>query len=67
MWAKMASCQALEQRRPAALARLLDRALGLAVDGEHVGAVDDDALEAVRLRAVGEVLDGKRTVDVGVE
>ena len=50
--------QALDQRRPAALARLLDRALRLAVDGEHVGAVDDHALEAVGLRAVGEVLDG---------
>ena len=34
---------ALDQRRPAAVARLLDRALRLAVDGEHVGAVDDDA------------------------
>ena len=49
---------ALDQRRPATVARLLDRALRLAVDGEHVGAVDDDAFEAVRLRAVGEVLDG---------
>ena len=48
--------QALDQRRPAAGARLLDRALRLAVDGEHVGAVDDDAVEAVRLRAVGDVL-----------
>ena len=48
--------QALDQRRPAAVARLLDRALRLAVDGEHVGAVDDDAVEAVRLRAVGDVL-----------
>ena len=48
--------QALEQRRAAAGARLLDRALRLAVDREHVGAVDDDAFEAVRLRAVGDVL-----------
>ena len=48
--------QALEQRRPAAGARLLDRALRLAVDGEDVGAVDDDSLEAVRLGAVGDVL-----------
>ena len=47
---------ALDQRRAAAVARLLDRALGLAVDGEHVGAVDDDALEAVGLGAVGDVL-----------
>ena len=49
--------QALDQRRPAALARLLDGELGLAVDGEHVGAVDDDAVEAVGLGAVGDVLE----------
>ena len=55
--------QALDQRRAAALARLLDRAPRLAVDGEHVGAVDDDALEAVGLGAVGEVLD--RVLEVG--
>ena len=55
--------QALEQRRAAALARLLDRALGLAVDGEHVVAVDDDALEAVGLGAVGDVLG--RVLEVG--
>ena len=42
------------ERRAAALARLLDRALRLPVDGEHIGAVDDDAVEAVRLRAVGD-------------
>ena len=48
--------QALDQRRPAALARLLDRALRLAVDGEHVGAVDDDTLEAVGGGAIGHVL-----------
>ena len=47
----------LEQRRAAAVARLLDRGLRLAVDGEHVGAVDDDAFEAVRGGAVGEMLD----------
>src|SRR3954447_8833329 len=33
---------ALDQRRPAAVACLLDRPLRLAVDGEHVGPVDDD-------------------------
>ena len=49
---------ALDQRRPAAVARLLDGALGLAVDGEHIGAVDHDSLEPVRLRTVGDVLDG---------
>ena len=48
--------QALDQRRAAAFARLLDRAFRLAVDGEHVGAVDDHAVEAVRLGAVGDVL-----------
>src|SRR5712691_3775480 len=42
---------ALDERGPAAGARLLDRALGLAVDREYVGAVDDDSLEAVRLCA----------------
>ena len=51
-----AEAQALDQRRAAALARLLDRALGLAVDGEHVGSVHDDALEPVGRGAVGEVL-----------
>ena len=55
--------QALEQRRAAALARLLDGALGLAVDGEHVVAVDDHALEAVGLGAVGDVLG--RVLEVG--
>ena len=55
--------QRLDQRRAAALARLLDRALRLAVDGEHVGAVDDDALEPVAGGAVGEVLD--RVPEVG--
>src|SRR5581483_12521270 len=49
---------AFDQRRAAALARLLDRAPRLAVHGEYVGAVDDDAVEAVRLRAIGEMLDG---------
>ena len=49
---------ALDQRRPAAVARLLDRVLGLPVHSEHVGAVDDHAVESVRLRPVGEVLDG---------
>ena len=49
----------LEQRRPAALARLLDGAVRLAVDGEHVGAVDDDPFEAVRGRPVGEVVDAE--------
>ena len=53
----------LDQRRAAALARLLDRVLRLAVDGEHVGAVDDDALEAVGGGAVGEVLD--RVLEMG--
>src|SRR3954451_17859080 len=48
--------QALEQRRPTAAARFLDRALRLAMDGEDVGAVDDDAFETVCLRAVGNVL-----------
>ena len=48
---------ALDQRRAAALPRLLDRTLCLAVDGEHVGAVDDHPLEPVRSGAVGEVLD----------
>jgi hypothetical protein len=47
---------ALEQRRPAAVAGFLDRALRLAVDGEHVRAVDDDAFETVGLRAIGDVL-----------
>ena len=47
---------ALDQRRPAARPGLLDRPLRLAVDGEHVGAVDDDALEAVAGRAVGDAL-----------
>src|SRR5437588_587516 len=55
--------QALEQRRAAALAGALDRPLRLAVDGEDVGAVDDDALEAVGLRAVGDVLG--RVLEVG--
>ena len=46
--------------RAAARARALDRRLRLAVDGEHVGAVDDDALEPVgrptrRQRRGGEV------------
>ena len=53
-----AQCQALDQRRAAARARLLDRVLRLAVDGEHVGAVDDDPFEAVGGGAVGDVLDG---------
>ena len=53
----------LDERRAAALACLLDRALRLAVDGEHVGPVDDDAVEAVRLRAVGDLLD--RVLEVG--
>ncbi len=48
---------------PPPLARLLDRALRLAVDGEHVGAVDHDAVEAVRLGAVGDLLD--RVLEVG--
>ena len=48
--------QALDQRRAAALTRLLDRALGFAVDGEHVRTVDDDAVEAVCLRPVGDRL-----------
>src|SRR5436305_3265831 len=47
---------ALDQSWPATFARLLDRALRLAVDREHVGAVDDDAVEAVGLRAVRELL-----------
>ena len=55
--------QALDERRPAALARLLDRCLRLSVDGEDVGAVDDDAVEAVRGGAVGDVLD--RVAEVG--
>ena len=50
--------QALDERRPAALARLLDRTARLAVDGEDVGAVDDDPFEAVGRGAVGDVLDG---------
>ena len=57
----------LDQRRAAALARVLDRPLRLAVDGEHVGAVDDDALEAVRGGAVGDVLDRVARGSVGVE
>src|SRR5712691_4506579 len=48
---------ALDQRRAPVRARLFDRALRLAVNGEDVGAVDDDPVEAVRLRAVGDVLD----------
>ena len=47
----------LDQGRTATFACLLDRALGLAVDGEHVGAVDDDALESVACRSVCEMLD----------
>src|SRR5204863_324210 len=43
-------------RRPAAAARLLDRALRLSVNGEHVRAVDDNAVEPVALRPVGKVL-----------
>src|SRR2546423_1867205 len=44
--------QALDQRRPAAVARLVDRRLRLSVDGQDVGAVDDHAVEAVPLRAI---------------
>ena len=47
----------LDQRRAASVAGLLDRALRLAVDREHVGAVDDDTFESVGGGAVGEVLD----------
>ena len=57
--------EALEQRRAAAGARLVDGALRLAVDGEDVGAVDDDSLEAVRLGAVGDVLGGELEVGRG--
>ena len=46
----------LDQRRAAAAARLLDCPLGLAINGEHVGAVDDHALEPVGLRSVGQRL-----------
>ena len=53
----MRSVTRLDQRRATALARLLDRALGLAVHGEHVGAVDDDAVEPVGGSTVGEMLD----------
>ena len=49
--------EALDQGRSAAGASLLDRALRLAVHGEDVGAVDDDALEAVGGGAIGDVLD----------
>ena len=49
--------KALDERRPGALARLLYRRLRLAVDGKHVGAFDDHAVEAVRGRTVGDVLD----------
>ena len=44
----------LECGGPAARARALDRRARLAVDGEHVGAVDDDALEPVRRPARGQ-------------
>ena len=44
----------LERRGPAAGARALDRRTRLAVDGEHVGAVDDDALEPVGGPARGQ-------------
>src|SRR5438067_1368980 len=53
---------ALDQRRPLAGARLLDCPLRLAVDGERVGSVHDHALEAVCLRAVGDVLGGETEV-----
>ncbi len=48
----------LDQRRAATLAGLLDRPLRLPVHGEHVGSVDDDAVEAVGSGAIGEMLDG---------
>jgi hypothetical protein len=53
-----AQSETLDEGRAASLAGLLDRSLGLAVDREHVRPVDDDAVEAVRLGAVGEVLTG---------
>ena len=49
----------LEQRGAAAGARLLDRGVRLAVDGEHVAAVHHHALEAVGGGAVGQVLAGE--------
>ena len=49
--------QALDQGRASALTRLLDCSLRLSVHGEDVGAVDDNPFEAVRGRAVRDVLD----------
>src|SRR5919197_3698860 len=46
----------LDQGGAASRARLLDRSLRLPIEGQHVGAVDDHAVEPVRLRAVGNVL-----------
>jgi hypothetical protein len=48
--------QTLDQGRASALARLLDRQLRLPVDGENVRPVHDDALEAVGLGTVGDLL-----------
>ena len=59
----MRSVTRLDQRRSTALTCLLDRALGLPVDGENVGAVDDDPVEAIGGGTVCQVIDGM--VEVG--
>ena len=56
----------LEHRRAAARTRPLDRSARLAVDREHVRAVDDDALEAVGRPAAASEVDAKLRW-VGVE
>jgi pyrimidine operon attenuation protein/uracil phosphoribosyltransferase len=54
--------QAFEECRPPALARLVECAARLAVDGQHVRPVDDDAVEPVGGGTVGDVLDRVREV-----
>ena len=56
---------ALEQHGPLAAAGVLDGALHGLVDGQHVGAVHDDALNAVALCALRQRGGGAGGVDVG--